>query len=98
MKIIENYTAPTTDDLANLRKALGFQGEDMAHLTGVSGSNQWRKYTGGAEPRKMSLHMLFYTAARLSLPEHEILQVLDKMREIGATFDYNDTSKKTEEQ
>ncbi|WP_434657784.1 hypothetical protein [Chromobacterium violaceum] len=97
MKIIENYTAPSTDDLANLRKALGFQGEEMARLAGVAGNSQWRKYTGGAEPRKMSLHMLFYTAARLTLPEHEILQVLDKMREIGATFDYKDTSKKPED-
>ncbi|MGC0155440.1 hypothetical protein ACPRNU_23525 [Chromobacterium vaccinii] len=97
MKIIENYTAPNTDDLANLRKTLGYQGDDMAHLAGVSGSSQWRKYTGGAEPRKMSLHMLFYTAARLTLPEHEILQVLKKMREIGATFDYKDPPQKTKD-
>lgn len=90
MKIIENYTAPNTDDLANLRKALGLQGEGMAHLAGVAGSSQWRKYTGGAEPRKMSMHMLFYIAARLTLSESEINPILNKMREIGGTFDYSD--------
>lgn len=56
----------------------------MADLAGVASNSQWRKYTGGAEPRAMSPHILFFMAAQLVLSEDELNNILEKMHEIGA--------------
>ncbi|HGM5228148.1 hypothetical protein OSC13_26050 [Serratia marcescens] len=56
----------------------------MADLAGVASNSQWRKYTGGAEPRAMSPHILFFVAAQLALSDRDLTNVLDKMKEIGA--------------
>ncbi|WP_230202034.1 hypothetical protein [Serratia marcescens] len=56
----------------------------MADLAGVASNSQWRKYTGGAEPRAMSPHILFFMAAQLVLSEDELNNILEKMNEIGA--------------
>ncbi|HEN7343345.1 TPA: XRE family transcriptional regulator, partial [Serratia marcescens] len=66
---------------------LGYTGTQMADLAGVASNSQWRKYTGGAEPRAMSPHILFFVAAQLALSERDLSKVLDKMREIGAKID-----------
>jgi len=84
MRLIDQYTPPSTDDLNELKTRLGFTGNQMAEMAGVSGNNQWRKYTGGTAPRDMSLHILFYLAAQLALSPEELAKVLDKMKEIGA--------------
>lgn len=88
MKTIRNYVAPSTDDLATLKQELGMTGEQMAELAAVAGSNQWRKYTGGREPRSVGPHMLFWIAARLSLTEVQMETVLKKMEALGATFEF----------
>ncbi|MDI9690290.1 XRE family transcriptional regulator, partial [Burkholderia cenocepacia] len=54
---------------------------------GVQGGRQWRKYTGGEEPRDISPHILFFAAARLELTPEEFERVLARMRSIGATID-----------
>ncbi|MGA3972387.1 hypothetical protein ACI2VT_16395 [Ralstonia nicotianae] len=59
----------------------------MADLFGVAGGQQWRKYTGGAQPREMAPQMLFFGAARLVLTEEELERVLARMQAIGATID-----------
>lgn len=82
-----HYTAPTPEDLARLKAALGYTGDQMAALAGLSGNRQWRKYTGGEEPREMGMPMLFLLAARLALTEEEAARVVQKMREIGAVVD-----------
>jgi transcriptional regulator with XRE-family HTH domain len=84
MRLINDYTPPSTDDLARLKEQLGYTGNQMADLAGVAGNSQWRKYTGGAEPRAMSPHILFFIAAQLTLSDEELQKVLEKMREIGA--------------
>ncbi len=84
MRLIGNYSPPTTEDLIKLKQELGFTGEQMADLAGVSGNNQWRKYTGGKMPRVVSLHILFYIATQLTLSEDDLNRILAKMREIGA--------------
>lgn len=84
MRLIDQYTPPSTEDLNELKTQLGYTGNQMADLAGVSGNNQWRKYTGGTAPRDMSLHILFYLAAQLALNEEELEKVLSKMKEIGA--------------
>ena len=61
------YTPPKPDDLQRLKNDLGRTGEQMAELFGVAGGQQWRKYTGGAQPREMAPQMLFFGAARLAL-------------------------------
>lgn len=77
------YTPPSTSDLATLKHELGYTGEEMAELASVAGGQQWRKYTGGQQPRTLSIHMLFFIAARLSLTPEELERVAAKMREIG---------------
>jgi len=39
----------------------------MAELASLSGGQQWRKYTGGAAPRSVGFHMLFFIAALLPI-------------------------------
>lgn len=78
------YTAPTTADLLRLKDDLGLSSAQMADLFGLAGGNQWRKYTGGADPREMGAPMLFYACARLALEPGQIERVLDRMRAIGA--------------
>ncbi len=84
MRLINEYTSPTPEDLELLKSDLGFTGTQMADLAGVASNSQWRKYTGGAEPRAMSPHILFFIAAQLVLSEGELNNILEKMHEIGA--------------
>ncbi|KAF1368544.1 XRE family transcriptional regulator [Yokenella regensburgei] len=84
MRLIEDYTPPSPEDLEKLKKQLGYTGNQMADLAGVASNSQWRKYTGGESPRAMSPHILFFMAAQLSLSENEVAKILEKMREIGA--------------
>ena len=79
-----DYTPPSTNDLAKLKEQLGMTGEQMAELASVAGGQQWRKYTGGADPRSLGLHMCFFMAARLALSPNELAKVAAKMRDIGA--------------
>lgn len=81
------YTPPTPTDLQRLKSELDRTGEEMAELFGVAGGQQWRKYTGGAQPREMAPQMLFFGAARLVLTDGELQRVLDRMRDIGAQID-----------
>ena len=82
-----DYTPPSTTDLQRLKDELGYTGEQMAELASVAGGQQWRKYTGGAEPRALSLHMLFFIAARLVLRPADLRAVGEKMRQIGADIE-----------
>jgi hypothetical protein len=82
-----NYTPPTTADLQRLKQELGFTGKQMAELTGLAGDQQWRKYTGGADPREMSPHMTFFLAARLILHPNQLRLVGEHMQRLGAQID-----------
>ncbi|HBC5219935.1 TPA: helix-turn-helix transcriptional regulator [Serratia marcescens] len=86
MRLINEYTPPTPEDLEKLKSELGYTGTQMADLAGVASNSQWRKYTGGAEPRAMSPHILFFMAAQLSLSPQELDKIIDKMASIGATI------------
>lgn len=84
MRLINEYTPPAPEDLERLKSELGYTGNQMADISGVASNSQWRKYTGGAEPRAMSPHILFFMAAQLALDEAELKRVVTKMIEIGA--------------
>ncbi|EEK2576309.1 helix-turn-helix transcriptional regulator [Salmonella enterica subsp. enterica serovar Montevideo] len=84
MRLIKNYSPPTSENLQTLKDELGYSGAQMADLAGVSGNSQWRKYTGKTTQRDMSSHILFYIAAQLALSDDELLRVVRKMQEIGA--------------
>lgn len=84
MLTIMRYTAPDPADLRALKETLGRTGEEMADLFGLAGGHQWRKYTGGAQPREMSAQMMFFAAARLALRPADLARVLERMRECGA--------------
>ncbi|EPM1536848.1 TPA: helix-turn-helix domain-containing protein [Serratia marcescens] len=86
MRLINEYTPPTPEDLEQLKSELGYTGTQMADLAGVASNSQWRKYTGGAEPRAMSPHILFFMAAQLSLSPQELDKIIEKMASIGATI------------
>lgn len=86
MRLINEYTPPTPEDLEKLKTDLGYTGAQMADLAGVASNSQWRKYTGGAEPRAMSPHILFFMAAQLTLTDAETQRVIDKMKDIGANI------------
>ncbi|EKH1093472.1 helix-turn-helix transcriptional regulator [Salmonella enterica] len=85
MRLINHYSPPAAENLQALKDSLGYSGAQMAELAGVSGNSQWRKYTGKTSQRDMSLHILFYIAAQLALTEDELLRVIKKMQDIGAT-------------
>ncbi|EIP3952763.1 helix-turn-helix transcriptional regulator [Salmonella enterica] len=85
MKLIDDYTPPAPEDLNRLKDYLGYTGTQMADLAGVASNSQWRKYTGGENPRAMSPHILFFIAAQLALSEDELQRVIKKMHEIGAS-------------
>jgi transcriptional regulator with XRE-family HTH domain len=82
-----HYLAPTPEDLQQLKESLGLTGNQMAELAGVAGGQQWRKYTGGQQVRELSLHMLFFMAARLVLKPAELARVTAEMQSIGASVD-----------
>ncbi|WP_129544363.1 XRE family transcriptional regulator [Serratia sp. 1D1416] len=84
MRLINEYTPPAPEDLENLKSELGYTGTQMADLAGVASNSQWRKYTGGAEPRAMSPHILFFMAAQLALNDKELSHIIEKMKAIGA--------------
>jgi hypothetical protein len=78
------YTPPAPENLRRLKDDLKLTSEQMAELFGLAGGQQWRKYTGGQNPREMSGQMLFFAAARLELDDVSIDRVLERMRAIGA--------------
>lgn len=81
------YTPPIPQDLACLKDRLGYTGTQMAELASVSSNSQWRKYTGGATPRPLNLHMCFFMAARLALSEQELGRIAAAMQDMGAIVD-----------
>jgi transcriptional regulator with XRE-family HTH domain len=90
MKIIKHYAPPSTIDLEALKTRLNKTGNDMANIAGLSDGRQWRKYTGGASPREVSVQMLFFIAARLTLPEEQLEALYGEMRAMGAELDVED--------
>jgi len=81
------YTPLDTADISRLKHELGYSSEKMAALASVADGHQWRKYTGGAQPRKVNIHMLFFMAARLSLPPEVLRAIGEKMQAMGAEID-----------
>lgn len=90
MKGFRNYTPPSARQLADLKARLDLTGNELADLVGVADGRQWRKYTGGEAPREMSPAMLFMLAARLELSDADIERITQRMRTIGATFEYEE--------
>ncbi len=81
------YVPPTPEDLQALKNELGYTGKQMARLACV-GEQHWRKYTGGATPRSIEFANLFHLAAALELSEQDLARVHQRMRDIGAEFDF----------
>lgn len=84
MHAFRTYTPPTQADLASLKTSTGLTGNEFAALLGLADGRQWRKYTGGADPRSLSAAMLFTLAAQLELSDEQIERVVARMRAIGA--------------
>jgi len=78
------FDPPTTKDLADLKTQRKATGKQMAELFWLGGDHQWRKYTGGQQPREMSPQMAFLGAAQMELTEDEFNRVLHRMATFGA--------------
>ncbi|MBN9426411.1 MAG: XRE family transcriptional regulator [Burkholderiales bacterium] len=89
MRTIRNYAPPSPVDLAELKERTGRSSAELAAMAGVSDGRQWRKYTG-PEAREMAAPSLFMLAAHLALSDDEMGRVIARMREIGASFDFED--------
>lgn len=78
------FTAPSTKDLNDLKNQRKATGKQMADIFWLGGDHQWRKYTGGQQPREMSPQMAFLGAAYMELTEEEFNRVLRRMETFGA--------------
>lgn len=78
------FSAPSTKDLNDLKSQRKATGKEMADMFWLGGDHQWRKYTGGQQPREMSPQMAFLGAARMELSEDEFNRVLRRMATFGA--------------
>jgi hypothetical protein len=54
-------------------------GAQAAELAGLHGGQNWRKYTGGKAPHKMSEAVWFMLHARLMLPYRELSRIHQAM-------------------
>jgi hypothetical protein len=90
MRAFRNYIPPSPAALANLKADTGFTGNQLADLLGLADGRQWRKYTGGADPRTMSPAMLFALATRLEIDDATLDRIVARMRAIGASLDFLD--------
>lgn len=90
------YTPPTPDQVEQLKKELGYDGNQMAELFGVVGNRAFRRYTSKSpidkNKRDVSMHMLFFAMARLELSPEDIERVLARMRKAGAVVDLSETT------
>lgn len=87
MKRIEQYTPPPANALARLKNELSFTSPQMADLAGLAQGAQWRKYTGGQDPRPLGMQMHFYMAALLTLSEEDLERIAETMRDQGAILE-----------
>ncbi|HGL4258417.1 TPA: XRE family transcriptional regulator [Burkholderia dolosa] len=78
------FNEPSTEDLAELKRRRNATGKEMAEAFWLGSDQQWRKYTGGKEPRKMGPHVAFVGAAHMALTEEEFNRVLQFMETFGA--------------
>ncbi|CAM2143856.1 XRE family transcriptional regulator [Pararobbsia alpina] len=78
------FDPPSTQDLTQLKKDRAATGIEMAEIFWLGGDHQWRKYTGGKEPRVMGPHMAFLGAAKMELTAEEFDRVLRRMETFGA--------------
>lgn len=90
MKTITHYDPPSTHELEALKGELNETGNGMATLAGLGGGNQWRKYTGGAKPRQVSVQLAFFIAARLELDEAQLQKVYTRMRAMGCGLELSE--------
>ena len=95
------YTPPTPDQVEQLKKELGYDGNQMAELFGVVGNRAFRRYTSKSpidkNKRDVGMHMLFFAMARLELSPEDIERVLARMRKAGATVDLSETTGEEEQ-
>ncbi|MFJ0921911.1 hypothetical protein WLW86_14730 [Bordetella bronchiseptica] len=90
MKTIRNYAPPSPAALRRLQETLHYSTAQMNQLAGLDDQTPWPRYIDGAEPHALGRQRLLYMAARLALPEAQWRLVLERMRNIGARFDYDD--------
>ena len=82
-----HYVPPPPEGLHAQKERLKKTGDQMADMYGLAGNNQWRKYTSGKEPRRMSLAMLFLAGA-LQNRDATVEEVFEWCRrETGAVID-----------
>lgn len=86
-----HYEPPSADQVEQMKKDLGMDGNQIADLFGVADRRAFRRYTSksplGKNRREISAYMLFFAMARLELSAEAIERILARMRRAGATID-----------
>lgn len=87
-----HYVPPPPENLRELKTRLNRTGKQMADMFGLADKNQWHKYTGGIEPRKMSLPMLFlaFAVEHRDATVDEVFEIC--RRETGAIIEWREPS------
>ncbi|WP_052469106.1 hypothetical protein [Pseudomonas massiliensis] len=84
MNFLAHYTPPTAAQLNDLKQRTALTSNQLAAMADLTIGGHWRRYTGGDEPRPLSLKMHFMLAALMTLTDDELGRVAATMREQGA--------------
>lgn len=76
---MDKYTPPTPDQVREFLRAHNLTGSAAASLAGLSSSAAIRKYTGGAQPHRMSYAVWFTLHAKMLLPPSAIAEIEARM-------------------
>lgn len=77
------YTPPTPDQVRDFLRAHNLTGSAAADLAGLNSSAAIRKYTGGAQPHKVSYAVWFTLHAKMMLAPSQIEEIEAAMQESG---------------
>lgn len=73
--VMTDYVPPTPDQVREFLRAHGLTGSAAADLAGLNSSAAIRKYTGGAQPHRMSYAVWFTLHAKVLLAPSQIEEI-----------------------
>ena len=91
MRRIEKFEPPSAQQMAELKASLGWNGPQMAKLSGLAHAGKWRKYTGGQDPRAATVQIMFFMAAHLELSDEQLDAIYERMRQLGCVVEQAET-------
>lgn len=77
----KKYIAPTPEQVREFLRAHNLTGSAAAELAGLNSSAAVRKYTGGAQPHRMSYAVWFTLHTKMVLTKKQIDEIEAAMRD-----------------